>query len=89
MTKLKKIKLQQNSKSQIVTVVIMTVVTLAVVTVVIVAYFSKNNSTPRQPMSCSPGSFLQFCFCYSSQISSKYRLSLTTNRQSTIIGEYN
>ena len=45
MTKLKKHRLLQDSKTQIVTVVIVTVVTVAVVTVVILTYFSKNDLT--------------------------------------------
>ena len=32
--------------------------------VIIVTYFSKNNLTPRQPMRCSWGSFLQFLWCF-------------------------
>ena len=59
LTKLKKIKWWQTSKTQLMTVVILTVVTV----VVIVTYFTKNNSTPRQPMRCVQGSFLQFSQC--------------------------
>ena len=44
--KTKKIKLRQNLKTQIGTVVIGTVVTLAVVTIAIVTSLSENNLTP-------------------------------------------
>ena len=44
----KKVKLWQNLKTLIVTVVLVTVVTVAVVTVIIVKSFGKNYLTPRQ-----------------------------------------
>ena len=58
--KTKQIKLWKNSKTQIVMVVIVTVVTV----VVRVTSFSKRNSTPRQQMRCSQGSFLRFLRCF-------------------------
>ena len=59
-----KIKLWQNSKTQIVTMVIVTVVIVAVVTAVLITSFSKNNLTPRQPMKFSQCSFLRFSQCF-------------------------
>ena len=55
--KTQKIKLWQNSKTQIVKVVVVTVL-------VIVTYFSKNNWTPQQPMICSQGSFRNVSLCF-------------------------
>ena len=49
--------------TQIKTVVIVTVVTVVTVVVIVIS-FSKNNSTPWQPMRYSQGSFLQFSRCF-------------------------
>ena len=58
-----KLKLWKNSKTQIVTVVIVSIMTVAVVTVLIVTYFRKDNLTPQQPMKFSRWSFSQFLRC--------------------------
>ena len=62
--KTQKLKLRQNSKTQIVIVVIVKVVTVAVVTLVIETSYSKNNLTPLQLMKSLWGSFSRFLQCF-------------------------